>query len=117
MSVQSLDVFSLRDTVVEEYQRFATSFTRIHADDIREQIDAIYAAARYWPEPLLQINPEYKWGPTVEQLVADDRLHPRCADIFRSPPSASGRRGEDGGGGGKCGGGGGAITVRIPLRG
>ena len=94
MSVQSLDVFSLRDTVVEEYQRFATSFTRIHADDIREQIDAIYAAARYWPEPLLQINPEYKWGPTVEQLVADDRLHPRCADIFRSPPSASGRRGD-----------------------
>ncbi len=37
------DVFALRDSVVDEYKRFATSFTTIHAHDIREQVEAIYA--------------------------------------------------------------------------
>ncbi len=30
----TLDIFSLRDSVVDEYKRFATSFTTIHAPDI-----------------------------------------------------------------------------------
>ena len=56
----TLDVFALRDSVVDEYKRFAASFTTIHAQDIREQVEAIYAEQRYWPEPLIQINPSYK---------------------------------------------------------
>ena len=57
-SVPTLDVFALRDSVVAEYKHFATSFTTIHAQDIREQVAAIYSEERYWPEPLIQINPE-----------------------------------------------------------
>ena len=60
MTTKSMDVFSLRDTVVDEYRKFATSFTTIHAEDIRRQVEAIYADDRYWPEPLIQINPSYK---------------------------------------------------------
>jgi hypothetical protein len=50
MTTKGLDVFSLRDAVVGDYKRFATSFTTIHADDIRQQVEAIYARERYWPE-------------------------------------------------------------------
>ena len=32
-----MDVFSLRDTVIGEYRKFATSFTTINAEDIRRQ--------------------------------------------------------------------------------
>lgn len=53
----TMDVFSLRDFVVEEYERFATSFTTIHAPDLREKVEAIYAKNQYWPEPLIQVNP------------------------------------------------------------
>ena len=42
-----MDVFSLRDSVVGEYQQFATAFTTIRADDIRQQGDAIYAGGWY----------------------------------------------------------------------
>ena len=52
-SVPALDVFALCDSVVGEYKRFATSFTTIHAPDIREQVEGIYARDRYWPEPLI----------------------------------------------------------------
>ena len=75
MTPKGLDVFSLRDTVVEEYKKFATSFTTIFADDIRTQIDAIYAQDRYWPEPLIQVNPSYKRTTTVEALARNGTLH------------------------------------------
>jgi superfamily II DNA/RNA helicase len=79
-----LDVFSLRDSVVDEYKQFATSFTTIHARDIREQVEAIYAERRYWPEPLIQINPSYKCSTDVRALVDNHVLDPACAEIFRA---------------------------------
>ena len=80
----ALDVFALRESVVDEYRRFATSFTTIHAPDIREQVTAIYAEDRYWPEPLIQVNPSYRRSADVGALVANGVLHPGCADIFRA---------------------------------
>ena len=79
----ALDVFALRDSVVDEYKHFATSFTTIHAQDIRVQVEAIYAGERYWPEPLIQINPSYKRSTDVGSLAANGVLDPGCADIFR----------------------------------
>jgi len=78
-----MDVFSLRDTVVGEYKKFATSFTTVHAKDIRDQIEAIYAKNQYWPDPLIQLNPNYKAGRSIEALVKDGVLEPTCADIFK----------------------------------
>ncbi len=79
-----MDVFSLRDSVVNEYRKFAMSFTTIYAEDIREQVEAIYADGRFWPEPLIQINPSYKQGMSLEALVAGKVLDPRVTEIFRS---------------------------------
>ncbi|MBL8679270.1 MAG: DEAD/DEAH box helicase [Myxococcales bacterium] len=79
-----MDVFSLRDSMVGDYRKFATSFTTIHADDIRSQVEAIYRQGRFWPDPLLQINPNYKRGLTLETLIANGALDPRTADIFRA---------------------------------
>lgn len=78
-----LDIFALRDSVIAEYKHFATSFTTIHAPDIKEQVEAIYAEERYWPEPLIQINPSYKRSTDIKSLVAQGALDPRCADIFQ----------------------------------
>jgi superfamily II DNA/RNA helicase len=85
-----MDVFSLRDSVVGEYKKFATSFTKIFADDIRQRVQAIYAEDIYWPEPLIQINANYKRSTTVEKQVALGALDPRCAEIFRTEPSPRG---------------------------
>ncbi|MCL2726736.1 MAG: DEAD/DEAH box helicase, partial [Polyangiaceae bacterium] len=88
MSGKNMDVFSLRDSIVSEYSKFATSFTTIHAADIRAQIEAIYSKARFWPDPLLQINPNYKRGLSLETLIANGALHARIADIFRDDDGA-----------------------------
>jgi hypothetical protein len=35
---------------MDDYERFARSFTQIRAPDIRSQVEAIYAN-RFWPQP------------------------------------------------------------------
>ena len=87
MTGSRLDIFALRDSVVDEYQSFATSFTKIQAADIKAQVEAIYAKARYWPEPLIQINPSYKRTTDVGSLISAGVLDPGCAAIF--PGSAT----------------------------
>jgi Lhr-like helicase len=89
-----MDVFSLRDAVVGEYKQFATSFTTIFAEDLRRQIEAIYAQERYWPEPLIQINPRYRSVSTIQKQVDDGLLDPGCAEIFRGNHSKEKPRGE-----------------------
>ena len=69
--------------MVGDYRRFATSFTTIHAQDIREQVEAMYARGTYWPEPLIQINPSYLPGKDVQTLVGEGLVEPRVAEIFR----------------------------------
>lgn len=88
MNSKSMDVFSLRDSVIGEYRKFATSFTTIRADDIRAQVEEIYAKGRFWPDPLIQINPSYKRGANIDALIAGGALDPRTADIFRADGAA-----------------------------
>jgi Lhr-like helicase len=77
-----VDVFDLDRTLVADYASFARSFTQIRAQDIRGQVDAIYASGRFWPDPLITINPHFEQGVSVEALVADGSLHPDVARVF-----------------------------------
>lgn len=79
-----MDVFSLRDSIVGEYRKFATSFTTIHAEDIRDKVEAIYAEGRFWPDPLIQINPHYARGANINDLIEAGALDARTADIFQA---------------------------------
>lgn len=78
-----MDVFSLRNSVLENYKAFAKSFTTIYAEDIREQIEAIYGQNRFWPEPLIQINPSFNPGQSISQLVQSGDLESLCEKIFQ----------------------------------
>lgn len=84
-----MDVFEFRGKLVTDYAAFTRSFTRIHAEDIKTFVDEAYNSGRYWPAPLVQVNPNFKTGGTVEALVAAGALHPECGRIFRAGKSAS----------------------------
>jgi ATP-dependent helicase YprA (DUF1998 family) len=78
-----VNVFDLDRALIGDYARFARSFTQIRAPDIRSQVEQIYATNRFWPEPLISINPHFEEGATVEQLAQDGTLHPDTARVFR----------------------------------
>ena len=77
------NVFGFRDQLIDEYSSFSRSFSRIAASDIRDEVERQYADGRYWPEPLVQINPNYQRKGTVQQLVAAGVLHDACAELFQ----------------------------------
>lgn len=78
-----MDVFAFRDQVVAEYQAFTRSFTRINAKDIQDFVDREYQKQTFWPAPLIQLNPSFVSGGSVEALVSDGKLDPDCGRIFR----------------------------------
>ncbi len=78
-----MDVFDLDRSLIGDYESFARSFTRIRAPDIRQKIDDLYATGRFWPEPLITVNPRFESGASIDALVADGTLRPQTASVFR----------------------------------
>lgn len=78
-----MNVFDLDRSIIGDYERFARSLTQIRAEDIRSQVDALYATGRFWPEPLISVNPHYERDANVADLVKDGSLHPKTARIFQ----------------------------------
>lgn len=78
-----MDVFDLRQRLVDDYASYTRSFIKIADPVIQQKVDSELAAGAFWPEPLLQLNPTFQPGGTIDALVADGTLHPECARIFR----------------------------------
>ena len=48
------------------------------------QVDSLYQSRRFWPEPLMSINPNFELGANVQDLVRrKGTLHPLTAQVFR----------------------------------
>lgn len=65
-----MDVFALRDRLIREYEEYVRGFISIREPRTFAYVDDYFAAGRLWPEPLIQINPAFKRGPTIDDLVA-----------------------------------------------
>ena len=78
------NVFRFRDDLIGAYSSFSRSFIQIKAQDIYEEIEKEYQVGRYWPEPLIQINPNYERKDTVQSLSEQGDLHQKCAQIFQT---------------------------------
>ena len=78
-----MDVFEFRDKLISDYARFSRSFTTIEAEDIKQAVDVAYEGGRFWPAPLIQLNPNFEQGGPIEDLTSNGVLDSECAKIFR----------------------------------
>ncbi len=78
------NVFGFRNQLIAEYSSFSRSFSRIRATDISNKVEQEYKDGRYWPEPLIQINPNYRRICTVQELAAKGEVHAACAHLFKA---------------------------------
>ena len=76
-------VFEIRDRMIEDFRSFSESFVSPKADDIADFLKDESYQSRYWPDPLLQINPHYSQGETVSRLVDKGMLSESCRRIFQ----------------------------------
>ncbi len=84
-----MDVFSLRDRLVADYKSYTRSFIKIRDERIAAYVDGALTAGTFWPDPLLQLNPTFLPGGTIDDLVSSEVLHPECSKIFRIDKSES----------------------------
>jgi ATP-dependent helicase YprA (DUF1998 family) len=78
-----LDVFTLRDDVVGSYAAYVRSFLTIADARIKVFVEDRLAAGHLWPDPLVQLNPAFQAGETIDGLVAEGILQPESARVFR----------------------------------
>lgn len=84
-----MDVFELRERLVTDYRSYTRSFIKIRDPRIAEFVDTALDAGAFWPEPLIQLNPTFRPGGTIEDLVSQGLLNSECARIFRIDKSES----------------------------
>lgn len=78
-----MNVFDLRDRLVADYASYTRSFIKIADSRILNTVESALNAGAFWPEPLLQLNPNFLPGGTIDELVASGVLQPECKKIFR----------------------------------
>ncbi|MBN1262472.1 MAG: DEAD/DEAH box helicase [Anaerolineae bacterium] len=78
-----MDVFALRRELVNDYASYITSFIRINDRRIAAHVEQELQDGLLWPDPLIQLNPAFEPGATIEALVAEGVLHPQCRQIFQ----------------------------------
>ncbi|HLZ97555.1 MAG TPA: hypothetical protein VKP66_06365, partial [Steroidobacteraceae bacterium] len=78
-----MNVFELRDRLIDDYRAYVESFIQIRDPRIKAYVQESLSSGVLWPDPLLQMNPAFESGGTIDELVAQGVLHAECARIFR----------------------------------
>lgn len=72
-----MNVFELDKALIERYSSFARSFSKIRASEIEQQVSSLYEDGKFWPDPLITINPRFEKGRSIDQLAAEGVLDPK----------------------------------------
>src|SRR5919201_1163320 len=83
-----VDVFGLRQRLVDDYADFTRSFVVIRDEQISARVDEELAAGLLWPHPIVQLNPAFEPGRMIDEPVDEGLLHERCREIFCRGKSA-----------------------------
>jgi ATP-dependent helicase YprA (DUF1998 family) len=78
-----MDVFKVRDEVIDDYRAFTQGFLTIKDPKIRGKVESDIDSGLLWPEPWLALNPSFESGGSVDALVDEGVLDPTTAKVFR----------------------------------
>jgi very-short-patch-repair endonuclease len=79
---------------VRDYADYTQSFVVIRDERIRQRVDEELEAGLLWPHPIVQLNPAFEPGGTIDDLVDEGLLHERCRQIFRRNKTPESPEGE-----------------------
>ena len=65
-----MDAFGLQRHVVADYAAYTKSFVRIADRRVATRVDEEMAQGLLWPEPLLQLNPAFQPGRSIDELCS-----------------------------------------------
>lgn len=81
-----MNIFDFRRQLIDDYGAYTRSFIQIRDRRVREFVHRQLDNGVLWPDPLIQLNPSFEPGASVDELVADGTLHTECGRVFRLKP-------------------------------
>ena len=78
-----MNVFELRERLVSDYASYISSFVEIKDIRIRDYVEESLKAGLLWPDVMIQLNPSFEPGKSIDELVEEGILHQECSKIFR----------------------------------
>ncbi|MFQ5455356.1 MAG: DEAD/DEAH box helicase [Nitrospirota bacterium] len=78
-----MNIFNLRENVINDYQQYIEGFLNIQDERIRGFVSNELSKGILWPDPLVQLNPSYEMGRSVSELVSEGLIDPLCEKIFQ----------------------------------
>lgn len=82
-----MNVFELRNRLINDYSAYVKSFISIRDQRIRERVETDLEEGLLWPETRIGLNPSFAEGAWIDDLVERGVLHPECGKIFRIKPT------------------------------
>src|SRR5262249_26105061 len=77
-----MNVFDFRGRLIDDYAAYTGSFIEIRDLRIRDFLRRQLDAGVLWPEPLIQLNPSFETGDSIDELVSQGVLHAECRRAF-----------------------------------
>ncbi|MEI6174186.1 MAG: DEAD/DEAH box helicase [Bacteroidota bacterium] len=77
-----MNILHFHHDLIENYKKYIKSFINIKDPGIRKFVDKEIQDKRLWPEPLIQFNPTFEKGKTIEELTRTGTIHPELNKIF-----------------------------------
>lgn len=90
-----MDVFALRNGLIDAYREYATSFMRFRDPRILERVDEALDEGKLWPYPQIGLNPAFEAGGTIDDLIGEDLLHTTASQVFRAGKSEADGNGKE----------------------
>ena len=78
-----MDAFEIRRQLINDYSTYVRSFIKIRDLQIDQRVQEELNSGLLWPDPLIQLNPAFEPGDSIDGLVVDVILHEECGRIFR----------------------------------
>ncbi|MBK7387654.1 MAG: DEAD/DEAH box helicase [Bacteroidetes bacterium] len=76
------NIFDLHSEILNDYKLYIDSFINIADEKILATVKKDFDSGNLYPEPLVQFNPSFESGGSVEDLVADKVLVKEMNNIF-----------------------------------
>ncbi|MCX6148669.1 MAG: DEAD/DEAH box helicase, partial [Candidatus Kapabacteria bacterium] len=78
-----MSVFNLHSGIVDEYKSFLKSFINVKDVKYKNIIDEALDSGKILPEPLIQFNPSFEKGASLDEIISQNNLHKDLPKIFK----------------------------------
>lgn len=78
-----MNAFEIRRLLVDDCARYVRSFIHIKDQRVSRFVEDALGSGLLRPDPLIQLNPAFEPGDSIDELVEAKVLHEECSRVFR----------------------------------